>query len=275
MNSFPLMMKSIRDLFDHEMTQANSRVATCAKDLGQDTCEDLYTEFVKNFSKHECLTHNDSHVFNILVEKKPNINTLEQFGPEGKYVLCDWEMTIAGCQGRDLGLAYTWPVACIVAHAINGNKHSSESILDCLSLLWTEYASALKELGQKDEERLCTIYRSVIGQLGGHMFFAYFSLGIAMDALPLEGNLVSIATARESLGYLGLKCMMLGFGKNNVDLSLQSLHSMFSALMKEEINHLLPCRPSRRRMRSSMLRASGRRVSDASVFSSFTLKEQL
>jgi len=268
------LTQSFGDLFDLEIRQ-NSRVSSYARELGKDTCEYLTAQFAENISKRDCLSHNDAHVFNILVEKKPDISALEQFGPFGKYAICDWEYCFPSSIGRDVGLTYAWPIACIVAHAINGNKDASEGILDILNLLWTEYASALQEFGQKDAERLCTIYRSVIGQLGGHMFFAYFSLGIAMDALPLEGNLVNIATARESLGNLGLKCMMLGFGKNNVDKSLQSLQSMFNALMKEEINYHLPSRPSRRNMRSSMLRASGRRVSDASVFSSFTLKEQV
>jgi thiamine kinase-like enzyme len=40
----------------------------------------------------ETVFHSDSHVFNILVEAKPSIEELEDFGPYGTVVLCDWEM---------------------------------------------------------------------------------------------------------------------------------------------------------------------------------------
>jgi thiamine kinase-like enzyme len=51
-----------------------------------------------HFAKYhdrDCLIHSDSHVFNILVEAKPSIEELEDFGPDGTVVLCDWEMAMA------------------------------------------------------------------------------------------------------------------------------------------------------------------------------------
>ena len=271
---FPGMLRGLKDMFDPE-TDENSRALIYARKLGLNTCENLYDRLVEDFNKRECLSHNDLHVFNILVEKKPNVNTLEQFGPQGNYVLCDWEMTISSNPGRDVGYFYCFPVACIVAHAINGNKHLSESILNILNLFWTEYSSALLESGQNTAEGLLKIYRSAIGQCGWFNFHPQFLLGIHVDLLPFEGNMSSAAKAKESLGYLGLKLLELGYGNAYEDESLESLQSMFQMIMEEEINNLLPSRPSRLNIRSSMLRATGRRVSDASMFSSVISKGHL
>jgi len=271
---FPGMAKSLRDLFDPE-TDGNNRVSRYAKDLGQNTCVLFYDQLIEDYNNRECLAHNDTHVFNILVEKKPNINTLEQFGPEGKYALCDWEMTISTNFGRDIALFYTFPVSCIVAHAINGNKQSAEKILDLINLFWTEYTSALHEFSQKDSKDLCAIYRSVVGQLGWWNFHVNYVLDIHIEFLPFEGNLTSAAKAKESLGYLGLKWLELAYGKNYANESIESLQSIFQSTMNHEITFLLPSRPSRRNMRSSMLRASGRRVSDASMYCSMTSKVRL
>jgi hypothetical protein len=75
-------------------------------------------------------------------------------------------------------------------------------------------------------------------------------------------------TARESLGYLGLYCWNMGFGKEYEKCDLDELKSNFTTLLCEEIERITPTRPSRLYMRSSMLRESGLRVSDAGVFAS-------
>lgn len=45
-----------------------------------------------DYNTRDCLIHSDSHVFNIIVEAKPSIEELETFGPNGSFVLVDWEM---------------------------------------------------------------------------------------------------------------------------------------------------------------------------------------
>jgi aminoglycoside phosphotransferase (APT) family kinase protein len=45
-----------------------------------------------DYSTRDCLIHSDSHAFNIIVEAKPSIEELENFGPNGNFVLVDWEM---------------------------------------------------------------------------------------------------------------------------------------------------------------------------------------
>ncbi len=45
-----------------------------------------------DYNTRDYLIHSDAHVFNIIVEGKPSIEELETFGPEGSFVLVDWEM---------------------------------------------------------------------------------------------------------------------------------------------------------------------------------------
>jgi len=267
---FPVMAESTKKLFDPAME--HNRLSRFARKLGKDTCDLMIENCVESFNARECLIHSDSHVFNILVERKPDINTLEQFGPVGKYVLCDWEMSMAGPLGRDIGLTHAFPIACIIAHAFNGHTGVSYCILDVLELLWSEYASALKAEGQKDEDCLRKTYRACIGWIGHFLYGVYYELGVHLEFLPLEDNVISAESVKESLGYLGLQFMRIGFGEYEVDASLDSLRSMFRAAIEEEVEHKLAVTKPRRNRRSSMLRVSGRRVSDAALFASFTSK---
>ncbi len=45
-----------------------------------------------DYNTRDCLIHSDAHVFNIIVEGKPSIEELENFGSKGTFVLVDWEM---------------------------------------------------------------------------------------------------------------------------------------------------------------------------------------
>ena len=53
------------------------------------------TASIDDFNKQDCLIHADAHVFNTLVEAKPFVDKLEEFGHNGTLVLCDWEMAMA------------------------------------------------------------------------------------------------------------------------------------------------------------------------------------
>jgi hypothetical protein len=258
--------KFIRSFFDPENKHVD-RVVSLAKELGLDACVHLTDQFLANLFETNSLAHSDTHVFNILVEKKPDVSTLEHFGPNGSYALCDWEMAMACSLGRDVGLFYAFPIACIIAHAINGHKQSAIDILHCLDLFWTEYSLALMNTGKKTEAEMQDVYKTVMGQVGSFIFFVYYKGGIQLEYLPLASD--KLQTARESLGYIGLHCLNLGFGKQYPDgFVLEDIRSSFLALVHKEIERNLPVRPSRHFMRSSMLRESGRRVSDAAVFSS-------
>jgi hypothetical protein len=255
----------IQSLFDPEKDPMD-RVSKFAKELGLETCLHIDAECINHLFKTDSLAHSDTHVFNILVEKKPDVSTLEHFGPKGSFAICDWEMTMASCLGRDIGLFYPFPMACLIAHAINGNKQFALDILNCLGLLWSEYASELMQAGEKSEEDVRNAYHTVMGTVGSFLFFGYYSLAFQFEYLPLEGD--KLMTARESLGYLGLYCWNMGFGKEYEKCDLDELKSNFTTLLCEETERITPTRPSRLFMRSSMLRESGLRVSDAGVFAS-------
>jgi hypothetical protein len=68
--------------------------AYCAS-LGEDVMMKIMDAQIARYHERDCLIHGDSHVFNILVEAKPSIEELEDFGPNGTMVLCDWEMAMA------------------------------------------------------------------------------------------------------------------------------------------------------------------------------------
>lgn len=70
--------------------------AFCASlGLGEQVMMKIMDASLANCLQRDCLTHSDSHVFNILVETKPSIEELEDFAPNGTVVLFDWEMAIA------------------------------------------------------------------------------------------------------------------------------------------------------------------------------------
>ena len=259
---FAGQLKAIHGLLSSDC-DVQDRVCTYAKELGQDTCEYISNQSLSDLLKKDCLAHSDTHVFNILVEKKPDISTLEYFGPDGRYVLCDWELTMSSCVGRDIGLTFTFPVACIIAHAMNGNRVASEHILTCMDLLWTAYSSTLIHAGNKHISDLPFIYRSVMGQLGCFLFTVYYNFGAQVEFLPLEGDQMKLV--RESMGFLGLTFMMIGFDPNNADASLEDLLFLFHNAMEKEINMHIPVQSSRPFRRSSLLRESGTRVSDSTL----------
>ena len=99
-----LIKPTIENVFEHmkAVVRATSQTkdpsdrteAYCAS-LGEHVMMKIMDASLANFRQRDCLTHSDSHVFNILVEAKPSIEELEDFGPNGTVVLCDWEMAIA------------------------------------------------------------------------------------------------------------------------------------------------------------------------------------
>jgi hypothetical protein len=62
--------------------------------LGEEVVMKILNAHVSSYHQRDCLIHGDSHVFNTLVEAKPSIEELEEFGPHGSFVLCDWEMAM-------------------------------------------------------------------------------------------------------------------------------------------------------------------------------------
>lgn len=65
------------------------------KELGEEKILKIVNASIEDYHKRDCLIHSDSHAFNTLVEAKPAIEKLEEFGPNGNITLCDWEMAMA------------------------------------------------------------------------------------------------------------------------------------------------------------------------------------
>jgi len=122
------------------------------------------------------------------------------------------------------------------------------------------------------------IYHQVLGYCGVSTI-AYSFLGFHMEYLPIDGNRIdNLRKIKESLGIIGLKFMNIGFagsydgisGRDGEEkLTLTALQKKFNEIIQEEINRLVPdevLRPNKRQKslrRCSLLRQSGRRVSDA------------
>jgi len=102
---FPAMKEKLQELVALPEGEGG-RVAELAKSYGGDVCDLIIDANLANYEDRDCLVHSDSHAFNILVEAKPEVSTLERFGPNGDVILCDWEMVFAGPIGRDIGLAW-------------------------------------------------------------------------------------------------------------------------------------------------------------------------
>jgi hypothetical protein len=67
-------------------------------------------------------------------------------------------MSHCGPTGKDLGFLHGFPLACALAHAINGDTHSSESVLHFLDDLWMAYSNS-----PENDLDLADVYRQVLG----------------------------------------------------------------------------------------------------------------
>ena len=93
----------VLNLFDNMITcgleackpeNQKDRTGEYCVSLGEEVVMKIVNAHIANYNKRDCLSHGDSHVFNTLVEPKPSIEELEEFGPDGSFVLCDWEMAM-------------------------------------------------------------------------------------------------------------------------------------------------------------------------------------
>ena len=238
-------------------TEVVDRPTELARSLGRSALDDIYKAYCRDLERTDCYVHGDTHVFNMLVGAKPSVAMLENFDKCGDVCLIDWEMSHCGPIGKDIGFFHPFPVATIFAHSFNGNVSGATNILQFLDILWDEYSQAIST-----EVELTDVYRSVLG-FAGVILIAYNKIGFHMEHLPLyEGNTDGLNRIKESLGVIGLKCMNWGFGRRS-DKTLSDLRQMFKDALAEEVKLLTPAKAVRRGRRSSMLRASGRRVSDA------------
>lgn len=254
----PILKDIINDLHKSEN---EDRVGAYAKEVGEDATTDMFDAYVNTIDVSECLIHGDLHSFNILVGAKPSIDSLENFDASGSVVLCDWEMAHGGTAGHDIGTLRSFPISCAFAHSINSHRHAA---LDCLSWLdkfWSSYEAAVCKV-DTSEEQVTRIFRHSL-QYTALYLLAYYGLNVHMEFLPIdEGNVDDLTKVKESIGLVGLKCLEWGMDES---LSLDELKANYSQVIEEEMAILLNIKKVRSNRRSSVLRTSGRRVSDANL----------
>lgn len=259
--SFGGMMQATFAGYLDESNENPDRTAQRAREIGKDGMDEIYEEYCKEISRTDCYVHGDCHMFNMLVaDLESRIN--EDEAAAGDVAFVDWEFAHCGSMGKDVGFAQAFPLACALAHAINGDLSSMKSILEFLNDLWEKYSASIN-LDGKDLS-LVDVYRNVVANLGS-MIGAYSSIGVNMQYAPIEeGNAEALTKVRESLGVLSLEFYEIGFLGRPEGATLEDLRKKFSDAIQKELDHLAPegmRRPSKRR--SSLLRTSGRRVSDA------------
>lgn len=255
----PILQNIFDDLFHSDGKQ--DRVSTLARELGKETINSLFESYQDTIDQKECLCHGDLHAFNLLVGAKPAIETLERFDTTGDVVFVDFEMSHAGVAGHDLGTLRAFPIACAFAHSINGHRHSAHDILNWLNKLWDQYEMTMHK-SESTELYMTKIFRDSLKYTALYLLAAY-KLNIHVEFLPIgEGRSKDVDIVKESTGVAGLECFQLSMSH---DLTLNELKHNFQNIVEKEMAGLLQRKRIERNRRSSVLRASGRRVSDANL----------
>jgi hypothetical protein len=102
---FPSLEEAMIKMATNET--ASSRMTELTLELGADGCSKLFDAATKSYREQDIPCHADLHMFNIMVEKKPQIDLFSEqddiFGENGTFCICDWEMTMKGPLGLDMG----------------------------------------------------------------------------------------------------------------------------------------------------------------------------
>ena len=240
----------------------------CTK-MGTDMLLKILDANRNDFKLGLVLSHSDSHMFNILVEAKPDDRDLDLFAPGGSVVLCDWEMAMPGPHGRDCGLVLSWPLACMVAHALeNTESNANNQIRNFIETFLKCYLSEMSS-GRSPRE-IAHIYRQCFGWAGNFMVAVFYLCDGFIGEVPGAQNKKAREYVRDSMGLLGLKLMRVCYDKEYVpeDTNLSELTAIINALVDEEVTQTYAQSNPKRRVqprKSSLLRKSNRRVSDASI----------
>ena len=143
-------------------------------------------------------------------------------------------MSIAGSKGRDLGWAISFPISCMVTHALNGHIESNESIELHIKTLIDTYLSRMADSGNNPSE-LAAILRTGVGWTGWFMFLIFYMLGFMTEFLPVESK-VSKDRVIDSMGVLGMKLLRVGYDTNYISesASVDEIRKVFNFLVEEE-----------------------------------------
>ena len=254
--------------------QSDAAVKRC-KELGLPSLEAMIDKMdVEYMEFRQVLNHNDTKQFNILVEPTTDDGS---FGKTGSFAVCDWEMSVKGKSGKDIGVFWAYSLACALCHAAHGNEKEARHLLQTSMDFWNQYADNLLEKGNKDEAYLIDTLRGAFGGAFLYLFFAYYAFGMHTDVMPFDGLTPELAAkAKGAMGLVGVFLGEESYGEHiSSDLSLEELKALFANKVTSEINALLvessgtePPATLAQKRRSSTLnkhhhRESNRRASDA------------
>ena len=264
--------KELRSLVEDycQKSTPQSRTENYCAMMGKDVLLKVLDANHADFQRSECLVHSDAHVFNILVEAKPDDKDLDLFAPDGTVVICDFEMTSVGPFGRDAGYVISWPLTCMVAHSLNNTE--SNANIQIRHFIENFLKSYLSEMNcGRTAVETTSIYRRCIGWAGLFMVAVFHSAQGFIGEAPGAKKKEAREYIRDSMGVLGLKLMRLCYDTVYVpeDTSFTKLTVLFNALVDEELTqaYALALSTSKRRVprKSSLLRLSKRRISDAGM----------
>lgn len=159
-------------------------------------------------------------------------------------------------------------MGCMIAHALHGQSEACNSIKVFIDTLLDTYCSRMTQTGKTRIEMAC-ILRNIAGTCGNFMFVAFYMVH-AQDFFPVEAGMEK-DYLWDAVGILGLNLMRVAYDTNFILSSsgLDDIRDKMMKLLEEEVNNaqsMFASRKSVRRQRkSSVLRATNRRVSDTEM----------
>jgi hypothetical protein len=138
-------------------------------------------------------------------------------------------MASVGPIGSDIGTAMSFPIACILSHALNGNLSPQQSIEAYIDSLWNQYHTLMTKAG-KTAEQMATIHRVIIRWCGWFNYWTiYFCVRFPVY-FPAEKE--DQNTVKDVTGLLGLKMMRLSYDETVGD---DELYDKFREMWSEEV----------------------------------------
>jgi hypothetical protein len=248
----------------------HSRTIKRAHEIGKEKLEEYVETYTKNIFSKESYIHGDFSPFNFLVES--TAKSLENESRSTDIAIVDWEFSCTGPIGKDIGWSQTFPIACALAHSVNGDSISTNEIILYMDTLWEKYSASI-DLDGKNLS-LTDLYRRVVGYCGTFAT-AYAHLGVHMDHLPIDEDASDdLDRVIDSLGVVALEGIEMGFLNAAEGASLEELRERFKSTLQKELDFLSPVEKRRPSRRKSSLRSSGRRVSDAHSYFSFASESE-
>ena len=179
----------------------------------------------------------------------------------------------SGAIGQDVGKALSFPIGCLIAHALSGHLEANESIEKHNNTLIDSYLARMAEAG-KSEGELASILRNIAGWCGWFGYVAYYLFRedpnhSQVHTFPVQE--INKGHLCDSIGILSLKMMRLAYDTDYVHASagINEIRQVFDSLIEEEVTraqYVFASGTSKRQPRkSSILRASDRRLSDTQM----------